>query len=206
MRIASIIALCLAITVALACIVSYMAGAQLRGNYRSRISITLPADEAAVWAAITDYAAVPSWWPAVTAVRTQKLSDGTEITWNRGRDGRETPFRTQESLPTERLARVIARDAASPGIAWEFTLAKAPVAALSSRSPQTAPATPPSSAPSPTGFSPSIPRRRITSPTSKNISRQPRRKRASKKGLPRRASVLQTPSSAGETRARQQQS
>ena len=126
MRIASIIALCLAITVALACIVSYMAGAQLRGNYRSRISITLPADEAAVWAAITDYAAVPSWWPAVTAVRTQKLSDGTEITWNKGRDGRETPFRTQESLPTERLARVIARDAASPGIAWEFTLAKAP--------------------------------------------------------------------------------
>jgi uncharacterized protein YndB with AHSA1/START domain len=126
MKIAAIIALCLAITVALVAVVSYMAGAQLPYPYRSKIVVTLPADEATVWAALTDRAALPQWWPAVVSVRAAKLPDGSDLVWLTDRDGRETPFRTENSVPTARLEWVIARDVAARGISWEFTLAAAP--------------------------------------------------------------------------------
>ena len=72
-------------------------------EHRSLVVVTLRASRAAVWAAITDYAAMSGWWPAVKAVRTEKPADGTVLTWNKDRHREEVPFRIGESRPAERL-------------------------------------------------------------------------------------------------------
>src|SRR6476646_2730627 len=61
-----------------AAIVFYLAGARMPREHRSVGTVDLRAPRAAVWAAITNYAAMPSWWPAVKSVRIEKLPDGTE--------------------------------------------------------------------------------------------------------------------------------
>lgn len=63
-------------------LVCYVAGSRMPREHRSVVTLTLPASRAAVWAALTNYAALPAWWPAVRAVRTERLPDGTELTWN----------------------------------------------------------------------------------------------------------------------------
>jgi len=35
---------------------------------------------------------MPSWWPAVKGIRTEKLPDGTELTWNKDSHGQEMPI------------------------------------------------------------------------------------------------------------------
>ena len=89
MKIVLLGVLALATRLALAAFVISVAGARMPRQHRSRIAVTLPARRAAVWAAITDYAAMPGWWPAVKAVRTETLADGTVLTWNADDHGRE---------------------------------------------------------------------------------------------------------------------
>lgn len=110
---------------ALALLVFYVAGSRLPREHTSRKSARLPASRAAVWAAITDYAAMPQWWPAVKAVRTEKRPDGTELTWNADSHNREIAFRTAESRPNEKLVRVIVGDDLPFGGKWTFELADA---------------------------------------------------------------------------------
>jgi hypothetical protein len=62
----------------------------------------------------------------VTAIRTEKQPDGTELTWNKDKHGQEIPFRTAESLANEKLVRVIAKDDLPFGGTWTFELADAP--------------------------------------------------------------------------------
>jgi len=126
MKIVLLGVLALAALLALAAFVIYVAGARMPRQHRSRIAVTLPARRAAVWAAITDYAAMPGWWPAVKAVRTETLADGTVLTWNADDHGREVPFRTGESRPGEKLVRVIAIDRLPYGGSWTYELADAP--------------------------------------------------------------------------------
>jgi len=109
-----------------AALILYLAGARLPREHRSVVTATFPAGRAAVWTALTDYAALPSWWPAVKATRTERLADGTELTWNRDSRGQEIPFRTVESRPNEKLVRAIAPDQLPFGGAWTFELADAP--------------------------------------------------------------------------------
>jgi uncharacterized protein YndB with AHSA1/START domain len=110
----------------LATLVVYVAGSRMPREHRSLVAVTLRANRAAVWAAITDYAAMPAWWLAVKAVRTEKLADGTVLTWNTDRHGEEVPFRTGESRPAEKLVRVIATDRLPFGGTWTCELADAP--------------------------------------------------------------------------------
>lgn len=110
----------------LAALVIYVAGARMPREHRSVVAATLPANRTAVWAAITDYAAMPGWWPAVKAVRTETLGDGTGLTWNADAHGQEVPFRTGESRPGEKLVRVIATDRLPFGGSWTYELADAP--------------------------------------------------------------------------------
>ncbi|MCX6954227.1 MAG: SRPBCC family protein [Verrucomicrobia bacterium] len=126
MKIALFALLGLVAVLVVAVLVLYFAGSRLPSSHRSVVTATLAANRAAVWAAITHYAAMPTWWPAVQAVRTEKLPDGTELTWNRDRHGREIPFRTGESRPHEKLVRIIARDDLPFGGTWTFELADAP--------------------------------------------------------------------------------
>ena len=112
--------------VALACLVLQIGGSRLPREHRSQITVTLHAPRAAVWAALTDYAAMPSWWPAVKSVRLEKLPDGTELAWNADQHGQEIPFRTRESRPNEKLVREIASDRLPFGGTWTYELADAP--------------------------------------------------------------------------------
>ena len=63
-----------------------------------------------VWAALTDYAAMPQWWPAVKAVRSETRPDGDVLTWNMDSHGKEIAFRTREEAAPERLVREIVGD------------------------------------------------------------------------------------------------
>lgn len=126
MKIALFIFLGLAALLAVAALVFYLAGSRMPREHRSIVSVNLRASRAAVWAAITDYAAMPSWWPAVKAIRTEKLPDGTELTWNADSHGREIPFRTGESRVNEKLVRIIAKEDLPFGGTWTFELADAP--------------------------------------------------------------------------------
>ncbi len=120
------LALVLVAVAACAALILYVAGSQMPREHRSQVTGTLRADRAAVWNAITDYAAMPGWWPAVKAVRSEKLPDGTELTWNRDSHGQEVAFRTAESRPREKLVRVIAGSDLPYGGTWTFELADAP--------------------------------------------------------------------------------
>ena len=126
MKIALCLLLGLVLLFALAFLVLYAAGAQMPREHRSRVAVTLTANREAVWAAITDYAAMPAWWPAVKAVRTETLADGTVLTWNLDGHGQEIPFRTGESRPLEKLVRVIATERLPFGGTWTCELADAP--------------------------------------------------------------------------------
>jgi uncharacterized protein YndB with AHSA1/START domain len=125
MRIAVCLLLGLGLLLVIALLILYAAGARMPRKHRSQMTATLRASRAAVWAAITDYAAMPAWWPAVKAVRTEELADGTRLTWNLDRHGQEVPFRTGESHPPEKLVRVIATEQLPYGGTWTFELADA---------------------------------------------------------------------------------
>jgi uncharacterized protein YndB with AHSA1/START domain len=120
------IAIGLVAAVAFAVLVLYVAGLTMPREHRSRITTTLKASRDAVWTAITDYAAMPSWWPAVASVRMERLPDGTEVTVHTDRRGKKIAFRTGELRPPERLVRVIVGDRLPFGGSWTFELADGP--------------------------------------------------------------------------------
>jgi uncharacterized protein YndB with AHSA1/START domain len=126
MKIALILLLGLVALLALAALVLYIAGSRMPRDHRSVVTVTLRASRPAVWAAITDYAALPTWWPAVKSIRFEKLPDGTELTWNTDSHKNEIPFRTTESRPNEKLVRLIAKDDLPFGGTWTYELADAP--------------------------------------------------------------------------------
>jgi uncharacterized protein YndB with AHSA1/START domain len=111
---------------ALTALVFYVAGSLMPREHKSVVAVDLRAPRAVVWAAITNYAAMPQWWPAVKSVRTEKLSDGTELTWNTDAHHHEVPFLTGESRVNEKLVRVIAKDDLPFGGTWTYELADAP--------------------------------------------------------------------------------
>jgi uncharacterized protein YndB with AHSA1/START domain len=125
MKIALFILLGLVVLLALVALVFYIVGSQMPREHRAQRSVTLKASRAQVWSAITDYAAIPSWWPMVTSIRVEKLADGTELTWTTDSHGNEVPYRTSESRVNERLVRVIASDQLAFGGTWTFDLADA---------------------------------------------------------------------------------
>ncbi len=126
MKITLFVFLGLIALLALTALVFFLAGSRMSRDHRSVITVTFKASRAAVWAAITDYAAMPSWWPSVKSVRTEKLPDGTELTWNKDARGQEIPFRTGESRVNEKLVRIIAKEDLPFGGTWTFALSDAP--------------------------------------------------------------------------------
>jgi uncharacterized protein YndB with AHSA1/START domain len=121
---ALLIVLGLVAVVAIAVLGLYVAGSRLPREHHSQITVTVRANRATVWRLLTDYRSMPQWWPAVKAVRMEKLPNGTELTWNQDRRGQKVPFRTVESRTNERLVRAIATDQLPFGGTWTYELSE----------------------------------------------------------------------------------
>lgn len=101
----------------------YLVGRAQPVQHKATISFALPKSRAVVWAALTDYAAMPTWWPSVKTVRTETRADGDVITWNTDGHGKEIGFRTKEIQPPTRLVREIVNTDLPFGGTWTYALA-----------------------------------------------------------------------------------
>jgi hypothetical protein len=91
-------------------------------RHTAGISFTLPKPRAAVWAALTDYAALPQWWPAVKSVRFETRVNGDITCWNTDRHGKEIGFRTTaEQAPAHLVREIVGADLPFGGI-WTYDL------------------------------------------------------------------------------------
>ena len=102
----------------------YLVGRAQPERHTATITFTLPKPRAAVWAALTDYAAMPQWWPAVAAIRFETRPDGAVVTWNKDGHGKEIGFRTREEQAPARLVREIVGDDLPFGGTWTYELAE----------------------------------------------------------------------------------
>lgn len=100
----------------------YLVGLAQPERHRASISFTLPKPRPVVWAALNNYAAMPSWWPAIRAVRLETRADGEVITWNTDRHGKQIGFRTAEERAPARLVREIVGDDLPFGGTWTYEL------------------------------------------------------------------------------------
>lgn len=107
---------------ACAVLVLYVIGRMEPERHKASVSVVLPQSREVVWAALTDYAAMPQWWPAVKAVRTETRADGTVLTWNKNEHGREVAFRTTAEEKGRRLVREITGENLPFGGTWTYEL------------------------------------------------------------------------------------
>ena len=110
--------------IVLAGIILYLIGRAEPERHTASIRFTLPKSRPTVWTALTDYAVMPQWWPAVKNVRFETLPDGEIITWNTDARGHQIGFRTKEEKPPTRLVREIVGDKLPFGGIWTFVLAE----------------------------------------------------------------------------------
>ena len=122
MKILLIVFAVLAGLLVLAGLTLYLIGRAQPERHTAMIHFTLKKSRTIVWAALTDYAAMPAWWPAVTAVRTETRPNGDAITWNKDKHGREMGFRTKAEAPPARLVREIVGEGLPFGGTWTFEL------------------------------------------------------------------------------------
>jgi len=101
----------------------YWFGHSLPERHTAQITFEVPKPRAAVWAALIDYAAMPQWWPAVTAVRLETKPNGDVVTVNTDKRGQQVAFRTKEEKAAARLVREIVGDNLPFGGVWTFELA-----------------------------------------------------------------------------------
>ena len=101
----------------------YLLGRAQPERHTSRVSFAVPKPRAAVWAALTDYASMPQWWPAVKSIRFETRSDGTQLTINTDKHGQQIAFRTKEEQAPARLVREIVGDELPFGGTWTYELA-----------------------------------------------------------------------------------
>ncbi|HEY4246121.1 MAG TPA: SRPBCC domain-containing protein [Lacunisphaera sp.] len=101
----------------------YVFGSFQPERHTSTIAFMLPQPPAVVWPALTDYTAMPQWWPAVKKVHFETRTDGQIITWNTGKHGKEIGFRTIEEKAPTRLVREIVGNDLPFGGTWTYSLA-----------------------------------------------------------------------------------
>jgi uncharacterized protein YndB with AHSA1/START domain len=105
-------------------IILYLFGRAQPERHRASITFTLPKPRPAVWAALTDYASMPAWWPAVKSVRLETRPNGEVITWNTDPHDQLVGFRTKEEQAPTRLVREIVGDSLPFGGTWTYELAE----------------------------------------------------------------------------------
>ena len=122
MKIALLIAGVVVVLVVLAGLAIYLIGRAQPERHSASIAFTLPKPRALVWAALTDYAAMPQWWPAVKTVRFETRPNGDVITWNTDKRGQQIGFRSTEEKAPARLVREIVGDDLPFGGMWTYEL------------------------------------------------------------------------------------
>ena len=108
----------------LAGVAIYFIGRGQPERHTASISFVLPRPRPAVWTALTDYAAMPRWWPAVKSIRFETRPDGTVVTWNTDQRGQVIGFRTTQEQTPARLVREITGDNLPFGGTWAYGLAE----------------------------------------------------------------------------------
>lgn len=103
-------------------LVFYFVGRAQPERHTARITFTLAKPRATVWAALTDYAAMPRWWPAVKSIRFETRANGDIITWNTDGHGKEIGFRTKQETAPTKLVREIVGDNLPFGGTWTYEL------------------------------------------------------------------------------------
>lgn len=104
------------------CILALGIGALLPQEHRAACTITLRAEPAAVWSAITDWRALPSWRTELSAVEELPGGGGWVETSKWGR----IPFRIELSEPQQRLVTRIADDSLPFGGTWTWQIEALP--------------------------------------------------------------------------------
>lgn len=100
-------------------------GLFLPAGHTATRRLRLKADPQRVWAVITDFASVPSWWSYLSRVERLADVDGREV-WRETRANRwSIPLETVESVVPARLVRRIADPRLSFGGEWCYELAPA---------------------------------------------------------------------------------
>ena len=122
MKIALLIVSSLVGLFVLAGLVLYLIGRSLPEQHTSRVTVVLPAARPVVWAAITDYAKMPEWWPDVKGVRLETRPNGEVWAWNKDAHDREIAFRTKTETAPVKLVREIMGDDLPFGGTWTFEL------------------------------------------------------------------------------------
>ncbi len=105
-------------------IVLYLVGRAQPERHTASIAFTLPKPRPAVWAALTDYATMPRWWPAVKSIRLETRLNGEIVTWNTDSHGKEIGFCTKSEQSPARLVREIVGDELPFGGTWTYELAE----------------------------------------------------------------------------------
>lgn len=91
-------------------------------EHTARASMQIPAPPAVVWAAITDYSSMPSWWPEVKSITEETRGDGVRITWNEDSHGNKIGFITKQEAKEKLLVREILSDGQPFGGTWTYEL------------------------------------------------------------------------------------
>jgi uncharacterized protein YndB with AHSA1/START domain len=105
-------------------LVIYLVGRSQPERHTASIRFVVPQPRPAVWTALTDYASMPHWWPAVKATRLEPRPDGTIVTWNTDGHGQVIGFKTREEQAPARLVREITGDDLPFGGTWTYDLAE----------------------------------------------------------------------------------
>ena len=122
MKVLLVVLAILAGLLVLAGLVLYLIGRAQPERHTASISFTLPKPSAVVWAALTDYAAMPRWWPAVKSVRLETRPNGEVVTWNTDAHGEVIGFRTNKEQAPSLLVREIVGDDLPFGGTWTYAL------------------------------------------------------------------------------------
>jgi uncharacterized protein YndB with AHSA1/START domain len=90
-------------------------------EHTASVRATISAPPSVVWAAITDYPSMPSWWPDVKSI-SEETRDGVRITWNEDSHGNKIGFITKQETREKLLVREILSDGQPFGGTWTFEL------------------------------------------------------------------------------------
>lgn len=105
-------------------VIVYFVGRAQPERHTATIRFVVPQPRPVVWAALTDYAAMPRWWPAVKSIRFEPRPGSETIAWNTDAHGKEIGFRTREERAPQRLVREIVGDDLPFGGTWTYELAE----------------------------------------------------------------------------------
>jgi uncharacterized protein YndB with AHSA1/START domain len=103
-----------------------LAGALLPRQHRTTRAVVLHQPSDSVWAAIRDFAGLPSWWPEMKQVERLRDSTGREV-WRQQVGGFPMTLEVAEEQPMRRLVtRIVAPENAPFGGRWIYELEAMP--------------------------------------------------------------------------------